>query len=299
MLNGNLREVRCNLCGSDKYKILGKKNSYQIVSCACGLVYVNPQPSEELIKNSYNEQYFKDDYNLGKGSSKYLENEDVSKWLLLDLLEKIAPKKGKLLDIGCAVGYLLKAAEERGWQIDGVEISEFARRLAEQRLNKKIFTSLKDPEIKVDSYEAVTASEVIEHVSDPASFLKSIYPCLKENGILIVTTPNLKNAEIYQTILDWECIIPPTHLYHFNKQTITKMLEQNGFKVISITYGPMNIFKGKINEQVSNWKRIYYKVKPLIEPVKKILLDAPISWYGKRAGIGETLIVVAKKLENY
>lgn len=66
MLNNSLKEIQCNLCGSDRYKSLGEKNSYQIVACSCGLVYVNPQPIEEVINKIYDEEYFRGGFNLGK-----------------------------------------------------------------------------------------------------------------------------------------------------------------------------------------------------------------------------------------
>lgn len=299
MQNSNLKEIPCNICGLSEYKVLGVKNSYQIVACSCGLVYVNPQPTEEIINKIYDEKYFSGGYNFGRTSLNYIEDEEQFKWLpkiVLGLLEKVTHKKGKLLDFGCAAGYLLEMAKEKGWQINGIEISDYAKKIAEKKLKIEIHNTFEDSGLRTNSFDVITTLEVIEHLSNPTLLLKNLHTYLKRDGILILTTPNLKNAEIYKTFMDWECILPPVHLFFFSKQTVTKILKNNGFEVIYITYGPMNIFKGMDNKHIGNLKKIYYKVKPIIEPVKRILVDIPISWYGKKSGLGESMIVIAKKI---
>lgn len=298
MQKKSLKEIECNLCGSNNYTPIGNKYSYQIVSCKCGLIYVNPRPSEEEIDKIYDKEYFSGGYDFGRQKLDYIKDEKVFKVfpkIILGMLNKKFPNKGSILDVGCAAGYLLEIAQDNGWHIDGVEISKFAQEIAEKKLGKKIFSSLNDPELLNKKFDIVASLEVVEHVSDPASLLEDMRQFLKDNGILVVTTPNVKNANLYKSFLDWECILPPVHLYYFSKETISKMLEKAGYDVIDVSYGPTNVFKGTQSKQISNLRNMYLKVKPAFEPIKNFVIDKPVSWYGKKKGLGESLIIFARK----
>jgi SAM-dependent methyltransferase len=262
------------------------------------MIYVNPQPNDEEINNIYNEDYFSGGYDFGRQKLDYVLDDKIFKifpQFIINLLNKKLPKKGKLLDIGCATGYLLETARDSGWEISGIEISEYARKIAEKKLNISIHNSLGDLKIKENYFDVITALEVIEHVTDPSRLLMEIRPYIKNGGLLVITTPNLKNSELYKSFLDWECVLPPVHLSYFSIKTITKMLEKNGYQVIDISYGPTNIFKSTDSRHVKNLKKVYYKIKPVIEPLKRKIIDAPISWYGRKKGIGESMIIFAMK----
>ena len=106
-LNGSA----CGICSSKEYVLLFKKRvgeiTFEIVRCQnCGLVYTHPFP--KYSEERYNEYPTK----------RYLENEKAYYSFYRPILKEILAfkKKGKFLEIGCSVGYLLKLAHNEGFK---------------------------------------------------------------------------------------------------------------------------------------------------------------------------------------
>ena len=300
MQNSQTKEIKCILCGDTIFRIQGKKNTYQVVICNCGLVYINPQPSPEVTEKIYNQEYFSGGNNFGYQGISYLgkENEEWFQYipgLTLKKIEKHLKYKGRLLDIGCAVGHFLEVARNNGWSISGIELSKFAREYAEERLNINIYTTLEQSPFKNDDFDVITAFEIIEHVHNPDNFLREARSLLKEGGILGISTPNLANSKTSKTFMEWSYLTPPEHLFYFDKKTITKLLEINGFSVIEVFYGPFNPINTISEAKVRKLKKIYQFFKPILKPVKKLIYDKPMRWYGQKSGLGEDMIVIALK----
>ncbi len=99
----------------------------------------------------------------------------------------------RVLDVGCARGYLGKLIRERGNWVGGVEISHEAAGVARGNLDQVWsfdITASWPSELQSKSFDLVILSEVIEHVFDPLQLLQSIARSLKKGGSIIVTTPN-------------------------------------------------------------------------------------------------------------
>src|SRR4030042_4720234 len=114
-----LQYIKCNLCGMDKYIPVWEEDGLTIVRCRnCKLMYVNPRSETEA-----NEDFFKDSFI----KANYLHEKERILWETsrktrhVKLLQKLETEgyKGKLLDIGCGLGYFLKTADERGWEVFG------------------------------------------------------------------------------------------------------------------------------------------------------------------------------------
>jgi len=76
-------------------------------------------------------EYYEDDYykqNNYIGQHDYLVSVFTKK---LQIIESLG-YGGKLFDVGCALGFLMEAAEKRGWSAFGIEISKVACRLAKK-----------------------------------------------------------------------------------------------------------------------------------------------------------------------
>lgn len=114
---------------------------------------------------------------------------------------KEAGKGNKILDIGCFLGFYSECMRLRGNEVTGIDVSreviEEARRryplIRFERVDAMKLTESFEPE----SFDTVTASEVIEHVINPSLFLIQIRSVLKKGGTLVLTTQN-SNAIHYR-----------------------------------------------------------------------------------------------------
>jgi SAM-dependent methyltransferase len=147
----------------------------------------------------------------------------------LDLFTKKVEIKNnmKILDYGSAKGlFLKKLIEKISIEPYLFDITTKYKEFWLKTFNQEncSFYNLKD-EWK-NSLDIVTSFYVFEHVKDPLTELKNIYQVLKEDGTVYIQVPN-----VYNHIADFICI---DHLHHYSKISLTHLLNQSGFEVISI-----------------------------------------------------------------
>jgi len=239
--DGAVEEIPCTCCCSNQTRVLYKKKSergeqFLIVRCLqCGLVYVNPRKSAASIAKIYHgSDYFQRPQSKGTGYADYTADRELHVLFFqrqLETLEKHGPK-GRLLDIGCAFGFLLAEAQKRGWQGKGVELSDFASGYAREQLGLDVFTGmLREAALQSGEFSAVVMDDVIEHATDPLSEFAEIHRVLQPGGTFILHTPNIDSWWHFLMRRYWVHLKPEEHLYYFSPKTITAMLEKVGFKV--------------------------------------------------------------------
>jgi 2-polyprenyl-3-methyl-5-hydroxy-6-metoxy-1,4-benzoquinol methylase len=100
-------------------------------------------------------------------------------------------EKGRLLDIGCGEGVLLENAKRQGFDVTGIDFSEQAVELCHQKNLDAICLDIEGEELPFnEEFDIVIAVEIIEHLYDYYRFLASANNCLRQNGLLFLTTPN-------------------------------------------------------------------------------------------------------------
>ena len=109
---------------------------------------------------------------------------------LLDLVERHAPARGRLLDVGCGHGLLLDEARSRGWDVVGLEPSTAARAHATQALGLPVRDGTLAELEPGERFDAVVMADVLEHVDDPALELRRCAGALRPGGVACVVTPD-------------------------------------------------------------------------------------------------------------
>jgi 2-polyprenyl-3-methyl-5-hydroxy-6-metoxy-1,4-benzoquinol methylase len=155
---------------------------------------------------------------------------------VLEAIQTARPDKGRLLDLGCGPGFLLKAAQEAGWAVAGVDVSEFATTYAREQFGiSEVLTSpLEKVEFPAESFDVVTLQHVIEHFRDPAKMVERIRYWLKSGGLLWIETPDIDSGSARRDKAEWEHIKIPEHLFYFSERTLRKLLHGSRFKVLSV-----------------------------------------------------------------
>ncbi|MBU0604819.1 MAG: class I SAM-dependent methyltransferase [Candidatus Omnitrophica bacterium] len=238
--------VKCNLCGSTDYSVLYKTYSgdaaleekdyritdhtanmpVRIVRCnRCGLIYANPRPAVRNLISAYSRMV--DEAYVEEGEGRRLSAQSI-----LEILKKMN-KGGRLLDVGCATGFLLDEARKAGWEASGVELSAWAVGYAKTALHiETIFHGiLKNAGYPDNYFDAVIMKDSIEHLTDPVSVLIEIRRVLKPDGIICVNTPNIDSLTGRTLKARWWGV-KQAHLYYFTRKTLHAMLESAGFDPI-------------------------------------------------------------------
>lgn len=303
--NRNLEDVVCNICGAADFDVvypelpglaaLNPKEVFsssshnisveQIVKCRrCGLVYVTPRFKPTVVVAGYSGAVDKD----------YVSQEQARLATFqksLQLLAQYASQPEKLLDVGAAAGYFVKAASDAGWIAEGVEPSRWMSEYASSRLNVKVLPgTIHDHHYVKNSFNAVTFWDVLEHVPDPSADLFAAARILKYGGILIVNYPDFASLPAKIFGRKWWFVLS-IHLFYFTPDTITKMLNKHGFNILKIKPHFQTLELGYLIYRLKSYSGLGYKI---MMPIAKLLhLDKlHLPYYA-----GQTLVIAQKRYE--
>src|SRR3972149_1827710 len=162
----------CYLCGNNKLKIIVNLD-WQIKTCLkCRLVQVNPLPKKVEVDRLYQGDYW-------KNFSFYGEQLTTHKNYFRKKVEELKKYKltGKLLDVGCALGVLLEITRKQRFDVEGIDISDFAVKQC-HKLGLKVSQGIIIDIKKKNYYDIITAFEVVEHELDPLLTVKTAHNLL-------------------------------------------------------------------------------------------------------------------------
>jgi 2-polyprenyl-3-methyl-5-hydroxy-6-metoxy-1,4-benzoquinol methylase len=228
----------CNLCGSTIRVPLKDRKLAHLKKCpACQLVSVRSFPEREVLEDLYSEEYFRSANSELSGYDDYERDRYCIQKTAdrrLDVIERNHVRRGRLLDVGCALGFFVEAAQRRGWDAEGIDISAHAVEYATGKLGVKARAGTLDSAgFEPDSFDVLTMWDVVEHFTDPLGQLKYCHSLIREEGLVAISTPDVGSAVAKVTGPRWMGYkLAQEHLYYFSRDTIGAMLDKAGFDVI-------------------------------------------------------------------
>jgi 2-polyprenyl-3-methyl-5-hydroxy-6-metoxy-1,4-benzoquinol methylase len=226
----------CLICGSAKLQELKGYEKDHLVKCnVCGFVFCHNIPTQQELIKHY-DGYPRNNYNSPITIKRYNE--------LLDSFESYK-KTNNILDIGCGDGYFLEAAKKRGWNVYGTEFTDAAITVCSQKGILMHEGILNPDNYNNVEFDVITSFEVIEHINNPQTEIKSIKKILRSGGLFYLTTPNFNS--ISRTILKgkWNVIEYPEHLSYYTHKTINKLMTSDGFLRLKVETTGINISRIK------------------------------------------------------
>lgn len=226
----------CVLCGATAPQPLQRRGLRHLQRCdSCGLVSVRHIPGPSELREVYSEEYFRNAHSHVSGYEDYASDRYCilkTAHRRLDLIERQVSVRGRLLDVGCALGFFLEAAMERGWQVEGIDISAHAADYATHHLGIDVRCGmLEEAGFPASSFDVLTAWDVVEHVPDPVEFLRTCHDLLRPGGLMVLTTPDVGSLVAKLTGPRWMGFkLAEEHLYYFSRQTLAVALRNAGFK---------------------------------------------------------------------
>lgn len=209
------------------------KEEFIIVKCNnCDFHFTNPRPIDVDL-----EKYYISDH--------YISHNNTSKTLFektYQFIRKIAIKgkfnlinsfikNGKILDIGCGTGDFLNKCKSEGWETKGIEPSNIARKKA---IKNHSLSVEENPDLtKINGeFDIITMWHVLEHVTELNQTVIQLNRLLNKNGKVIIAVPNYKSYDSSFYKKYWAAYDLPIHLYHFSKESISKLFEKHEFSLV-------------------------------------------------------------------
>ena len=248
------KQLPCPVCGAEE------KNASGVVDCVvartpehtfrrcrkCGMLYMGwTVESEQTV---YNRAYFYEDYQKQYGKTYEDDFASIKAQCVrrISNIDRIYRHKHRnstitpsVLDIGCALGPFLDAANDSGWQVFGTDISEDAVNYVKTNLQypavRSVFPEIDvSAEFGVEQFDAVTMWFVIEHFQNVDSVLSAISKIVKPGGIFAFSTPSASGVSARYNTQSFFEQSPCDHYTLWEPSRTGAILRKYGFEVVQI-----------------------------------------------------------------
>ncbi len=338
-----MQTIACDLCRSENAQVLLRQRDlllglaeeeFSIVRCGtCGLLYLNPRPSQEEIGRYYPDHYYhytapppKQRTSLERKAKKF--SALIKRWVGEDYYGYPSPTRrgvwrsirkallwpeksrrlffgrhtmpwagqGRLLDVGCGTGGNLVTLQAQGWDVYGIEMSEKAAAQARERVGDRILVgTLETAPLEKESFDLAFLSHSLEHFFSPVEALATVRRLLKPDGMVVIAVPNAASLEANLFGRWWFPWDPPRHLYHFERNSLSRLLQQVGFRVVRTRTGVGSLFFMASLERA--WKHKWSMALPGKRLIDK-LIARPLCLIAGHLGYGTDITVYAVKAES-
>ena len=283
--------VLCPVCDSSRTKYWFTKDTYPLYHCLeCRLIFIWPLPTD--TSGVYGQDYF-----CGAGAGRGYVDYDADKQAdvytfnaYIDRIESLAPNKGRLLDVGAATGAFIAAAKARGWEVTGLEISNFAADVGKKKGLDIQTGTIESARFENASFDAVTLWDVLEHVRFPKHDLALVSKILKPGGVLAINTPD--SGALFARLSGkwWPLLLPPEHIHLFSRMGLVELLKKNNFEVLSTARIGKKFKPAYILHMLSTVRnqKIWKRLSVFIEKTPLNRLQIPLN-------LRDNVFVVARK----
>jgi SAM-dependent methyltransferase len=227
----SVRRTRCLVCGGEGVLWTQGRGREMLRCAACGFAWV----AQGLARTSTGESIYESDQPIFATEHDYYLDEtavDAAR-AKRDWVARFVPQGGRLLDVGANYGHFLQQVQDR---FDAVGIEPSAAVVAWGR--EHLGVALEQGSIEADNpayirrFDAITLFDVIEHLPDPRAALERCRRYLKEDGHLLLTTPDTGSIAARLLGTHWYYIDIVEHISLFSAANLTRLLGECGFHVV-------------------------------------------------------------------
>lgn len=223
----------CDLCGADDSEVLCERDRdgkpLRTVICReCGLVYSDPRPSEEEVREYYEHEYRLDYKAAWQPSARRLYRAGrVALERVRALRELLAPGL-RVLDFGAGGGEVVFMLRKAGCEAEGFEPNAGYARFAAEALGLPVRHCFwQEAEIAAGSFDLVTAFHVVEHLESPCAAMSRVREWLRPGGRFVVEVPNV------EAVCHWpQHRFHRAHFYNFNLPALEMAGRRAGFEAV-------------------------------------------------------------------
>ncbi len=249
----------CDLCGGREAQFLMTcaRLDGPLVRCRrCGLVYVgqrkedftfstwDPERSRRLAERVRALDLVDEQIEARERPIRERVMAERVRWV-----QRFVPR-GRLLELGCAEGTFLEQAARAGFHAYGIEPDPTTSAQARERPNVNVFPgTLGEAPYPPAFFDVVVLFHVLEHLDSPRRTLGEIHRLLRPGGVVIIETPNIASFWFRLLGRRWRQFIPD-HYYFFSPVTLTRLLQESGFRVLELTHPRRIVSLGLLADRV-------------------------------------------------
>ena len=149
---------KCILCNSSNRIILIQQSEWTVYKCAdCGLGFLDSRPDQDELQALYKNDYFSSHYDEGlKIDSPEMKRRISQEDHRIKFFRNLK-RYGKILDIGCGMGYFLYACRKYGYEVEGQDVSDDSASYVRSELKIPVITGqIEEIDIKDNSMDVIT-----------------------------------------------------------------------------------------------------------------------------------------------
>jgi 2-polyprenyl-3-methyl-5-hydroxy-6-metoxy-1,4-benzoquinol methylase len=177
-------------------------------------------------------------------ASKYDTDVDPSSDTSHALMLRLVGANKRVLDVGCATGYLARALGEQGCRVSGVEFDPAAAKEAAPALEKIVIGDLDKIDLPAEfadsQFDVVVFGDVLEHLRDPLPLVRSVRGMLSPGGSVVISVPNIAHGDVRLSLLQGRFdyrdlgLLDNTHIRFFTRESLRSFLEDAGFIAVDV-----------------------------------------------------------------
>lgn len=262
----------CAICGVDGWRPVLAGSGFSIVQCrGCTVGLTLPRP----VEADGTEHFAEDEAYFRRFLDEQREFRRRLAMPMLRLLERFKPS-GRVLDVGCGLGFFLECAAAKGYGCVGIDTSPAATELARRTLGLDVRTgAFGHTALGADDvFDAITMNHVLEHVSEPMPFLRSAWSALRPGGIVISGSPNFAGLVPVLLRERWYGLQPSQHVWQFTRASYVTLFRVAGFAVEEVRIDSLFYARG---------------------PGYKGFLTWALARIGEAVGRGDNLLLVGRR----
>lgn len=229
----------CLMCGGRQHRSIFNEFGIDILQCrAC----------QHVFSSFQSDPHYDGFWGEGVAERDLWYWQEARSPMYQDFFERfLVGRAGRLLDMGCGLGFFLKAmAPYATWEAYGCEISPVAVRYARDTLGlpNVLCSRLEEADVPHSAFDLITMWDVLDHLPQPDPLLRRCHALLREGGSCFLRTPNIRvqllRARLKQRLRGMQpgvaYLQARDHAHHYSMSSIRKLLERNGFARVQFVH---------------------------------------------------------------
>jgi 2-polyprenyl-3-methyl-5-hydroxy-6-metoxy-1,4-benzoquinol methylase len=242
----------CGVCGSDGWRAAGEVCGKRFARCAeCGVVRLYDRVAASQLHRLYAGYYPGADPSPEELRGQLANPTFAHRRTRLEAV--MPPARRRIFEVGCGDGNFLAYLRGHGWQVHGSEYDPDTVELVRRRHGIELFTGdVVGGAPEGTPFDVIAAYHVLEHVYQPAEWLRALRRMLAPGGVVHLQVPNHGSLTRRLSGAAWASVMFPQHVYFYSPQTLSALLRRESFVPLSTTtwdpwHGPGTVAGSLVN----------------------------------------------------